>query len=67
MVAAVGSVVLARRRRGLEPEEGPETTLGPARPMYTGTMAEAAGVRPGFATQPEPERASKTTTSEGGW
>ena len=45
LVAAVGAVVLARRRRGLE---GPDRQLllriSTARPAYSGTMAEAAGV-----------------------
>ncbi len=51
LVAAVGAVVLARRRRGLE---GPDRELllriGTAPPPRTGTMAEAAGV-----TVPAPE------------
>ncbi|MFL5821844.1 MAG: NADH-quinone oxidoreductase subunit J [Solirubrobacteraceae bacterium] len=47
MVAAVGAVVLARRRRGLEDEPAePELRIRAPRPLYTGTMAEAAGVRP---------------------
>ncbi|MDQ6835689.1 MAG: NADH-quinone oxidoreductase subunit J [Actinomycetota bacterium] len=68
MVAAVGAVVLARRRRGLE-DEDVEPELQPARPVYTGTLAEAAGVRPGFGTDTEGEReaAGTTTTYEGGW
>jgi NADH-quinone oxidoreductase subunit J len=47
LTAAVGAVVLARRRRGLE--EGEEVDVRVAavhRPSYTGTLAEAAGVRP---------------------
>jgi NADH-quinone oxidoreductase subunit J len=48
MVAAVGAIVLARRRRGLEEgEEEGQPLAGLARrkrPAYTGTMAEAAGV-----------------------
>ena len=46
LVAAVGAVVLARRRRGLEtgPEEQPVQIRAP-RPAYAGTLAEAAGVR----------------------
>jgi NADH-quinone oxidoreductase subunit J len=44
LVAAVGAVVLARRRRGLE-EEAPEPLRIPRRPpSYVGTMAEGAGV-----------------------
>lgn len=43
MVAAVGAVVLARRRRGL-PERELEALVATPRPAYTGTLAEAAGV-----------------------
>jgi hypothetical protein len=50
LVAAVGAVVLARRRRGLgdEGEEEREviTPLTLLRPRATGTMAEGAGERP---------------------
>jgi NADH-quinone oxidoreductase subunit J len=70
MVAAIGAVLLARRRRGLPGDEEGEPRVPTIRPKYTGTMAEAAGVRPGFATDPaahEPERAATTPTSEGGW
>jgi NADH:ubiquinone oxidoreductase subunit 6 (subunit J) len=74
LVAAVGAVVLARRRRGLPDDEEDEPMVPVIRPGYTGTLAEAAGVRPGFATDPEthePERAATpgtpATTSEGGW
>ncbi len=46
LVAAIGAVVLARRRRGLEEtEEDRELRISTPRPAYTGTMAEAAGVR----------------------
>jgi NADH-quinone oxidoreductase subunit J len=73
MVAAIGAVVLARRRRGLDDNEEDEAYVQAIRPTYTGTMAEAAGVRPGFGTEPdseraaEPERATTSTPSEGGW
>src|SRR5207342_2218084 len=49
LVAAIGAVVLARRRRGLEePEEELverelAERIAEPRPAYTGTMAEAAG------------------------
>jgi len=47
LVAAVGAVVLARRRRGLEDDEALEVRIAAVhRPAYTGTLAEAAGVRP---------------------
>jgi len=46
LVAAVGAVVLARRRRGLEDaDEQRDVAVRAPRPSYTGTMAEAAGVR----------------------
>lgn len=46
LVAAVGAIVLARRRRGLE-EEGTDlkAMLAAPRPSYTGTIAEGVGVR----------------------
>jgi NADH-quinone oxidoreductase subunit J len=56
LTAAVGAVVLARRRRGLDEPEEPPIRLRAPRPVYTGTMAEAAGVRPfGGEEAPEPE------------
>jgi NADH:ubiquinone oxidoreductase subunit 6 (subunit J) len=78
MVAAVGAVVLARRRRGLEepPDEKLQRRYHPARPVFTGTMAEAAGLRPGAGTgegevedqsEREPVAAETNPTSEGGW
>jgi NADH:ubiquinone oxidoreductase subunit 6 (subunit J) len=46
LVAAVGAVVLARRRRGLDDEDPAlERVLHAPRPVYSGTMAEGAGVR----------------------
>ena len=75
LVAAVGAVVLARRRRGLEAEGEriDEFLFDVRRPSYTGTMAEGAGVRP--ATQDEDyaieaERVGTAGTGEdqeGGW
>ena len=51
LVAAIGAVVLARRRRGLEGTEE-ETTAQTwvARPVNTGTMAESTGLRGGGGT-----------------
>jgi NADH:ubiquinone oxidoreductase subunit 6 (subunit J) len=67
LVAAVGAVVLARRRRGLEqPDKQYELRLHAPRPAYTGTMAEAAGTRI-IETVPEPERVGEVGTHEGGW
>jgi NADH-quinone oxidoreductase subunit J len=48
MVAAIGAVVLARRRKGLEgegSEGGDHPGAETPRPAFTGTMAEAAGIR----------------------
>jgi NADH-quinone oxidoreductase subunit J len=47
LVAAIGAIVLARRRRGLEydAEEQSDLKVRTIRPSYTGTMAEAAGIR----------------------
>jgi NADH-quinone oxidoreductase subunit J len=57
LVSAVGAVVLARRRRGLEDIDArEELRFHPPRPSYTGTMAEAAGQRHAVPIQP-PETA----------
>jgi len=50
LVAAIGAVVLARRRRGLEPDLTFEAQLHVPRSVFTGTMAEAAGFRAGAGT-----------------
>jgi NADH:ubiquinone oxidoreductase subunit 6 (subunit J) len=64
LVAAVGAVMLARRRRGLAPEVQPERQVRISRPAFTGTMAEAVGTRgpdpepqPPLDSEPEPEHA----------
>ena len=44
LVAAIGAIVLARRRRGLEPDPELEARYHPPRPAWTGTMAEAGGL-----------------------
>jgi len=55
LIAAVGAVVLARRRRGLEEgQPEPEIRVRAPRPAYTGTMAEAAGVRPARGEEEPP-------------
>jgi NADH-quinone oxidoreductase subunit J len=68
LVAAVGAVVLARRRRGLEgPDEDLERRVYAPRPAYTGTMAEAAGTRI-IETLPPPEvEPVGRAEQEGGW
>jgi NADH-quinone oxidoreductase subunit J len=74
LVAAIGAVVLARRRRGLEGEEQriDEVLFRARRPAYTGTMAEGAGVRPTTEDEPyviEAERVGSGggEDQEGGW
>jgi NADH:ubiquinone oxidoreductase subunit 6 (subunit J) len=72
LIAAVGAVVLARRRRGLDEPEPPDIRVRAPRPVYTGTMAEAAGIRPfGGEEQLEPEvekvGGPVDTRTQGGW
>jgi NADH-quinone oxidoreductase subunit J len=69
LIAAVGAVVLARRRGGIHGEEddGTITVRDFTRPLGTGTMAEAVGtVRPSLN---ENERAEPVATrpGSGGW
>jgi NADH-quinone oxidoreductase subunit J len=46
LVAAIGAIVLARRRRGLDADDVElARVLATPRPSYTGTIAEGAGVR----------------------
>lgn len=47
LAAAVGAVVLARRRRGLEPGAEEDVQVRVPRPAWTGTMAESTGIRVG--------------------
>jgi len=66
LVAAIGAVALARRRRGLDLGDEPadaEAYRGP-RAAWTGTMAEAVGDRGGAEEELEPER---TAPTGGGW
>jgi NADH-quinone oxidoreductase subunit J len=78
LVAAIGAVVLARRRRGLEPrDEEALIAVRTPRPAYTGTMAEGAGVRAVLPANPdqEPEVAGtgarrssgSGSNAQGGW
>ena len=70
LVAAVGAVVLARRRRGLEEAEEPDLRVRAPRPAYTGTMAEAAGIRPAASEEepePEVEPVGGASQYQGGW
>jgi NADH-quinone oxidoreductase subunit J len=56
LVAAIGAVMLARRRRGLESDQELDRLLAVPRSAYTGTMAEAAGSRGPAPVPPAPER-----------
>jgi NADH-quinone oxidoreductase subunit J len=70
LVAAVGAVVLARRRRGLEATEAEELSfrISANPPPNTGTMAEAAGIRIPTPEQLEPEvEVIGRPRREGGW
>jgi NADH-quinone oxidoreductase subunit J len=75
LVAAIGAVVLARRRRGLEPDEQIAYQIRAPRPAFTGTMAEAAGLPPTAADEPvkpDVEPVGTTTSGDaarqqGGW
>jgi NADH:ubiquinone oxidoreductase subunit 6 (subunit J) len=81
LVSAIGAVVLARRRRGLEGTEGEaDTGVRVLRPAYTGTMAETTGLRAGGGTTPRPDTqaepigaqtappgAGQDPSGEGGW
>lgn len=58
LVAAVGAVVLARRRRGLEGDEDYLRTVYTPRSLFTGTMAEGVGTRTG-ATAPAVEQTER--------
>jgi NADH:ubiquinone oxidoreductase subunit 6 (subunit J) len=66
LVAAIGAVVLAGRRRGLEtPDAQLAVRLRLPRPAFTGTMAEAAGVRSAAPQEGEPAPAKGTEGAEG--
>jgi NADH-quinone oxidoreductase subunit J len=54
LVAAVGAVVLARRRHGLEDDAEIRKLYITSRPAYTGTLAEAAGMRHRDPDEPVP-------------
>jgi NADH-quinone oxidoreductase subunit J len=69
LVAAIGAVVLARRRRGLEGDEDEGLHIRRVEPSWTGTMAEAAGIRRRAdeeTTGPAPEPIG-AQPDEGGW
>jgi NADH:ubiquinone oxidoreductase subunit 6 (subunit J) len=78
LVAAIGAVVLARRRRGLDGQDEAPLQIRTLEPDYAGTMAEAAGVRSTAygellkpetkpETEPEPVGGPPEKGHEGGW
>jgi NADH-quinone oxidoreductase subunit J len=74
LVAAIGAVVLARRRRGLSEEDEVNPLFQPSRSRFTGSRAEAAGLRAGAGTDPEADQqteplgvAGTREPDEGGW
>jgi NADH-quinone oxidoreductase subunit J len=44
LVAAIGAIVLARRRRGLDPDEEAQARVHRPLPAWVGSMAEAGGI-----------------------
>jgi NADH-quinone oxidoreductase subunit J len=59
LIAAVGAVVLARRRGGIEGEDADRVAVMDfTRPLGTGTMAEAAGDLPAAPRPAERDRAA---------
>jgi NADH-quinone oxidoreductase subunit J len=69
LVAAVGAVILARRRRGLEADDQPDAPwrhIPSVAPPGTGSMAEGAG---SVSLSPSPGEREKPTepTPTGGW
>ena len=74
LIAAVGAVVLARRRRGLEGGEEAPLRIRTTEPGWAGTMAEGAGVRPTAyeelltpTIEAEGEQPQPQPTRTGGW
>ncbi len=69
LIAAVGAVVLARRRGGIHGEdEGVVSVRDFTRPLNTGTMAEAVGtVRPALNEEAAAREPVSTPTQPGGW
>jgi NADH-quinone oxidoreductase subunit J len=73
LIAAVGAVVLARRRGGIDEEDAQRlSVMDFSRPLTTGTMAEAVGAPLTRGPEPrtlgaEPEDADRAPTGGGGW
>ncbi|HWF73483.1 MAG TPA: NADH-quinone oxidoreductase subunit J [Solirubrobacteraceae bacterium] len=64
LVAAVGAIVLARRRRGLEPDEELEARYHPRMPAWIGSMAEAGGLMHFEEPAPRAEPAEPVTPAD---
>ncbi|MDQ6779453.1 MAG: NADH-quinone oxidoreductase subunit J [Actinomycetota bacterium] len=62
LVAAIGAIVLARRRRGLEPDEELQARYSPRLPAWVGSMAEAGGIT--HAEEPPAEPAQPESAAE---
>jgi NADH-quinone oxidoreductase subunit J len=71
LVAAVGAVVLARRRRGIDTEVDERRTLAVADlfrlPSGTGSQAESVGSRPGRRVEPAVGAKAAEDQERGGW
>ena len=69
LVAAVGAVILARRRRGLEAdeEEYARRVIPGIAPAGTGTMVEGAGGLAPMPLSPVPDEREERPTPTGGW
>jgi NADH:ubiquinone oxidoreductase subunit 6 (subunit J) len=65
LVAAVGAIVLARRRRGLEPDEELEARYHPRMPAWIGSMAEAGGITHYEEAPAPPPETEPASTPEG--
>ncbi|HWF24740.1 MAG TPA: NADH-quinone oxidoreductase subunit J [Solirubrobacteraceae bacterium] len=63
LVAAIGAIVLARRRRGLDPDQDPPARY-PALPAWVGSMAEAGGIH--FEQEPPMPAAEGEPVTPGG-
>jgi NADH-quinone oxidoreductase subunit J len=72
LIAAVGGVVLARRRGGIDGGAGDDaiSVLEFVRPVTTGTMAEAVDARPALGAgsqEPQADKRKALVNEERGW
>jgi NADH-quinone oxidoreductase subunit J len=67
LIAAVGAVILARRRRGLDAQDRDAIAVAPL-PASAGTMAEAVGTLSNrYRAEQAAQRAKTKDDAEGGW